>query len=750
MNGFGVRLTASLALLLTLVVASVAACGAQHGGDQPGKPGGSDAGAGDVVVSPLGGDTGSGMLSGPNLVGITVTPAQASLVLLNGAVMQQVFTATAAFSDGTSSALTTGIQWTVDNSPVGTMAGGLYTPSGTVGGVVHVSASYQGQTGLAQLTVKLHLTDNPANAPPSSQTALTGATMQDPTVVWAYPYNGTVFPRGLGAPLFMWNNATSGDLYYVHITSATFEYETFASADPTMVGALAGSQYTPTETVWDAFVNSTNGAATLTVARLTAANAATVVTQLGWTIAPASLRGTVYYWANSLGHVLRIQPGAAAPDDFANNANLASYQPTASTPSCLMTCHTVSADGSVLVSGGGVYAGSYDLKADKPMFSLGGTWDVPTNNAGQPEWQNIQWYQPALSPTGTYVLSNSMGQGGIIATSAPAGTNIMNLFTTQDGMPVANSGVAGTPFAEPAWSPDGTLVAFVDSGDPSTWTGPSVNWQRPPPGDLKVMQFNAAQSPMFSPPVDLVAVGTANQITWPTISPDSKWVVYSRAGSADTRFGPSGAAGSGFGDLYMASAVMPNQEVRLATLDGDGYPFAAGTRDLSLNFEPTFAPVASGGYFWVVFTSRRTYGNLAPLDPSEPSTATKQLWVAAIDQIVSGGENGNPTLLMDPSHPPFRLPGQDPTSLNMRGFFSLPPCATDGVSCNQGTDCCGGYCVTPSAVDAGADGGGGLTCAHMPNGCSQNGDRCTTNSDCCGASDGVTCINSVCSEPTPQ
>ena len=49
---------------------------------------------------------------------------------------------------------------------------------------------------------------------------------------------------------------------------------------------------------------------------------------------------------------------------------------------CLMTCHTVSADGSTLVSGGGVYAGSYNLKTDMPMHSLGGTWDVRSPNTG--------------------------------------------------------------------------------------------------------------------------------------------------------------------------------------------------------------------------------------------------------------------------------------------------------------------------------------------------------------------------------
>jgi len=34
--------------------------------------------------------------------------------------------------------------------------------------------------------------------------------------------------------------------------------------------------------------------------------------------------------------------------------------------------------------------------------------------------------------------------------------------------------------------------------------------------------------------------------------------------------------------------------------------------DVSLNYEPTVSPIATGGYAWVVFTSRRSFGHLLP------------------------------------------------------------------------------------------------------------------------------------------
>jgi hypothetical protein len=663
---------------------------------------------------------------GTQLKSLAISPLAASITSLNGATVSQSFVLQAQYSDGSVSTISNG-SWMSDSPQVGSIGStGTFAASGALGGVVHISASAMGQMATATLAVKLVLQQNPGMVPPSAQGPLQGATTPDSSVVWAYPYDGTVWPRGLLPPVLQWFGGATTDDYYVHIVSPTFELQQFnvATAAPS---AQPGLDLALDATSWEKFTDSTAGTATVTVTRWDG-TAATQIAKQTWSVAAASMRGTIYYWSNDLGRVLRIQPGAAAPDDFANQAPLTDptqYQQD----SCLMTCHTVSADGSTLVSGGGTYAGSYNLATDQPTHSLGGTWGSDPNTAGTPVWNNIQWEVPALSPDGKYVLTNSMAQNGVSDYSGPS--TIMGLFTTADGLPVATSGVQGSAFASPAWSPDGTRVAFVNSGDPTGWNAAGYNWQNPPPGDLQVVQFDATKNPMFSGVQTMVSAGTGNAITWPSVSPDGQWVVYARAGSFDTRNGP--------GDMYFASAVTPNQEVRLAKLDGDGYPFAAGSRDLSFNYEPSFAPVAAGGYFWVVFTSRRTYGNIltGQADPcsTTPCTEVKQLWLAAIDQ--------NPKPGVDPSHAAFHLTGQNEQNLAMRGFYSLPPCHMDGQGCASGTDCCGGYC------SAGAD-GGAPTCLSMTTGCSQSGDKCTQTSDCCGASAGYQCIGHVCSEPTPQ
>jgi hypothetical protein len=689
-----------------LAAAAITACSSGGGG-------GDDSGVGNPA-SPDGGTDDSGNLVGSqaNLTSITISPPAATIESLNGVAVSQTFAATAHFDDGTSAALGPSVAWAASDSQVGSVDGmGKYEASGSIGGVVSVKAAYKGKSGTASLTVRLRLEENPANVAGAVQNALQSAKTPDAGIVWAYPYDGTVWPRGLLPPTFQWNGGAGSDDYLVHIESPSFVLDTYATADnaPT-------SQVTIAPTTWQKFVDSTAGAAQLTVARWNG-SAASVVVHQGWRIAPASMRGTIYYWSNDLGRVLRIRPGATAPDDFANQAPL--DDPNQYTQSsCLMTCHTVSADGSTLISGGGTFGGSYDLKAGKPIVSLGGTWGNP-NGINSPSV--IQWMNPAVSPTGKYLLVNSMAESMYVQAGGPGG--IMNLYTSADGKVAPNSGLAGVPVGQPAWSPDGSRVAFVDLGNPGAWTN---GWGAPPPGDLRVYQFDEKQSPMAFGLQTLVPWGGDGSkiISWPSISPDGQWVVYQRGGSSDTRLGNA--------DLYLASATKPNQETRLSRVDGDGYPFAAGARDLSYNYEPSFAPVAAGGYFWVVFTSRRTYGNILTGD----KTIVKQLWLAAIDQSPQGGQ--------DPSHAAFQLTGQDQQNLAMRGFFALAPCEGDGQGCQSGTDCCGGYCE-PSAND-----GGGPVCRSQPPGCAMDGDKCGQASDCCNAAAGVTCINRVCSEPPPQ
>jgi hypothetical protein len=160
--------------------------------------------------------------------------------------------------------------------------------------------------------------------------------------------------------------------------------------------------------------------------------------------------------------------------------------------------------------------------------------------------------------------------------------------------------------------------------------------------------------------------------------------------------------------------------------------------DTVLNYEPTVSPIASGGYYWVVFTSRRIYGNVAAGTPYDVGNGTypvtKKLWAAAIDL--------HPTPGKDPSHPAFYLPAQELNAPNMRGFWVPDACLADGTACSTGDECCGGFCEQVTE--------GNLVCGSLKPGCSAEFDKCSQASDCCGAAQGFTCINAYCSRPPPQ
>ena len=211
----------ALAALVTILFAC---------GSDPPTAGFGDGGNGDEARSS--GTLGNG--DKKKLASITIDPPNAALVVDNGGpAATQPFKAILRYVDNTTSEMTSGISWTATNLQVGNVgSNGVYTTSGSIGGAVKINASFQGQNASATLSVKLRVFENPAKADGPTMAALKGATTKDAAIQWAYPYDGTVFPRGLGSPKLMWNNGAAADIYYVHITSTTYELESFTTAPP--------------------------------------------------------------------------------------------------------------------------------------------------------------------------------------------------------------------------------------------------------------------------------------------------------------------------------------------------------------------------------------------------------------------------------------------------------------------------------------------------------------------------------------
>jgi len=543
------------------------------------------------------------------------------------------------------------------------------------------------------------LKENTGALTASQEAMLTSGGSADASFKWLYPYDGTVFPRGLIPPTLQFAG-TAPDALLVRITYSSMSYTGY-------FGASSPGRVQLSNPTWTAIMQ--NAAATddvvVSVTKISSGQVSGPITE-SWSVAQGNVRGQIYYETygsqilggiGSVG-IMTIAPGATAPTPVASG--------------CGNVCHTASADGSTLVSATGLdflSSISYDLRVN-PVAT------IYTDSAQA-------FTYGGLYPDGTFLMSATDYR-----TWLPFGASAdSHLYDTKTGTQIAAPGWDGkfTRGGMTAFSPDGQHFVFnrndLDNGAGHT---------------LAIADF-AVATKTFSNAVNLTT-DIQHTLAWPAFTPDDASVVFHSAtgGAAD------GGAGSGYetdngatGNLYRID-VATKTAARLDSLDGYG---AGGTstlpdNDPDLNFAPTVLPEAVGGYYWVVFTTHRSYGNTLP--SQDNSDQNGKLWVAALDE--------NPTPGHDSSHPAFYLDGQESGADNLRGFWVLPPCKQDGNTCSSGDECCTGFCRPDGE-------GGAYSCVPAPAGaCSNIYEKCMTSAQCCNASAGVECINDFCAAPPPK
>ncbi|MCA9661864.1 MAG: PD40 domain-containing protein, partial [Myxococcales bacterium] len=538
--------------------------------------------------------------TGEPVIPLEITPEEATIFVTNGVSETVDFDALYG-GESVMASWNLGTPGLANIDPNG-LAGGL----GAKGGSTDVTAIYAGTSAVGTLNVILTEIVEPGEPlDPTDKELLLGADELDGEIAWLYPYDRMVYPIDLRAPEMMWDGGGVDDKYLIRLHNDYLDVQVFLKADPP-------SRFLIDPALWQKVTATVAGGdVNLTVARLKSGEqAAKIVIDHSWKIANGALDGSVYYWANNLGRVLRINPGADAPEDFLADGG----------QNGCSTCHSVSADGNTMIIGGDISPSTWDLSNNVQVLSL--------PDVGKPV---RNWAMPAISPDGKVVVENAAPLPG-----PPGGSD--GMWNAITGAKLENTGLEGIQLNMPAFSPEGSLIAAVDHNTLGL-----------------VYYLYDAVNVVATGPIPLVDAGAdpaLNGITFPSVSPDGKWIVYHRGqypNSLDTRLSRA--------DLYLASVDEPGVEYRLENVNGDVYPFPAGERDHSYNYEPTFAPLSSGGYSWVVFTSRRTYGNRL----TGGSNSVKQLWVFAIDQ--------NPEPGKEPSHAAFWLPGQALETLNMRGFW---------------------------------------------------------------------------------
>jgi hypothetical protein len=590
-------------------------------------------------------DTGDGVLD--------ISPKDVVLEIVDGNIVMQPFTAT---YDGVD--VTPEVVWSYDKPEIGAMMlGAVFVPTGEVAGPGQLQASYKALKAGTGVAVKIAKTLDPG--------AIAGGfgdpVGPDPAMKIVYPYDGTVFPLKVAAPVVQWNGAQNGDQYKLHLKEEYYDYTIYFTADNPTRHLIDAAE-------WIGLSDSGQGAKSDPIAfelqRKSGATTYQPVTQT-WRMAQARLPGRVYYWelpadcGNGNGRVLSVKPSEAEATEF--------YQ-----PGTCWGCHSVSRDGRTV-------SASFDF----PLATIDVSKEPAVQGAIAPNQAMTGTFSAWNHDSTRILLSKNAGIG---ASSSP----IVVIDAMNGG--ILNPDLMGVGCGEPAWSPDGTKIAATCGYNSGSWSFDDGN------ADLVIADVNPDGISITNKHILVPRVGEVGRPAYPNFSPGNEWVVFGRP--------TQGSRSTGNGKLWLVGVDGQN----LVKLD------IASSDDKSFN--PSFAPIRAGGYFWVVFMSRRDYGNTLV------GANRQQLWITAISDPPTGG---------DPSNPPFYVRGQEDCALSENAYFAPDPCIEEANKpCESGIDCCSGHCIQMGEVKS---------CGEKDL-CSEAGNACETDADCCDPES--PCVDGYC------
>ncbi len=556
-------------------------------------------------------------------------------------------------------------------------AAGVFTPTGKVGGIGKLFAVYQNLK--AETTVEVFVTHtvNEAGLAPQQIALFDAPVGADPSMSVVYPLDETVFPLAVLAPEVQWNGTQAGDVYRIQLVEKYYSYTAFFAAPPPARKLLPQAD-------WDAVESSGAGAQVdpllVSLARASNGQAYQPVKQT-WHVAQGRLHGSIYYWElpdqcgnASTGRILRIKPDSDQPDEFFK-------------PGACFGCHTVSRNGQRM-------AAEFN-DGNGPLYTVA----LDQNPSAYAEIS-------PQKPSGKYIFSAYNDKGDKLLGSDNTGFSPANAtlqIVDAIGGAVLNPNAMGNGCGEPAWSPDGKLLAGICGLSGGGWVFDATT------GYLAVADVAADGVTVSNTKMIVPQAGGAGRPAYPSFSPDSKYLAYGRP--------TYGSRSIDKGTLWLTSTDgLSVQELAKAGDPGQK------------SFNPVFAPLRAGGYYWIVFITRRDYGNRLV------GASRQQLWITAVDDPPVPG--------VDPSHPPFYVRGQEDCGKSENAYYALDPCKAVGEDCASGVDCCNGQCLKDPQT-------GKLSCGDPPppGQCSAEGNSCKVGADCCDKTN--ICLDGFC-QPKPH
>ena len=671
--------------------------------------------------------------------------------------------------------------WSLDKGELGTIgvASGAFSTTGRFSGVAKVSATLGSLVANTTATIRLHVTQN-GNSSFDAGTSEGGAGLgglggvggkgeggpvgddikmrlqtggappaTETEFGWLYPYDKTVWPRGILAPLLQWQTTHKATSVYIHLKEDNYEFEGFYSGK-----ALVHHPINPS--IWSSALTGNGGDPVHVELKISDGDKVYGPIKEDWLVASGVLKGTVYYNSYNT-RLARAIPNAMSP------AAALAIKPGASDPTLALpgtethcvVCHTVSDDGSTL----------FAQLPPSPTSTI-----IPTaRRTTSRRMAQSSGATPARRPTARPTTASSFGldcrRTARLGSRARAGSITRKKDTAE--IRVSFGATTGTPSMRRVSTARSRkrsrrfLARRQDGGfrlrrrHPGSRGRPGAHArhhelrlrQRRCPhersAELRHIHLLRAETSVHEPDVTNGFVG------WPGWLPDSSGIVFHNvlsrpnAGSSPLSTWHDAKAQIWFADI--SGGPRPAQGRSSAGpqrhRSGGEQHFAEDCRsrrrfrnELRANDEPHPVRRLQLGRLYVA-TRLRERGQRRSVRQWRRQGAHRE-------EVVGRRHQSSPDTGPRPSHPAFYLPGQELNAGNMRGFWAVEPCRADGVSCETGDECCNGFC-RPDATSK-------LVCGGKPPGCAQAYEKCSMTSDCCGAAMGYECINGFCVQPTPQ
>jgi hypothetical protein len=412
--------------------------------------------------------------------------------------------------------------WTIDSYDRAVVsAHGVVTVYSGRGGPIKVTGTASGDSDVATLNVKVQVGDALVAAGTTSEVGKT-----------LYPYNNTVFPLGLKAPLVQWTEGgitptqTEVILCYPQTTCAIFQY---AKKYPTSTApAVTEPRDGPLDNtvpawqipqeIWSAFDQTAAGDVGQIIVRRQAGSTKYKQLTINVNFATDALRGTVYYTqylrtlhTSASGQSFTYSGSSYTPGQTCEVGNSTHPSTTAGSQTRAIdlstsaatnidpfakggyiagcpVCHSVSADGSTAVSGGqnwqtsGVSSGTAGLgvnaigldAAGAPKFT--GLFSSPnysnTTNSESSGEDSRGFSYAAISPDGALVLQAPNFWGSTQSTPNTNNTQNANLTGVSGGRKLYF--FADTKSPNPGFgvqfATTGPLPSYTTSGSGSSYT----------------------------------------------------------------------------------------------------------------------------------------------------------------------------------------------------------------------------------------------------------------------------------------